>query len=168
MPNFRAITYLDTLPAMIGLWKKRGDFAAGFDDADPRKTIEVRGARNADEPETYADMPVLEDWKGLRSLLAKAQRGIGVQPLGAASVEMLPSRTAVPWMAETEAHARRFDRFVLALATNPGCLTYCGNEVVHMPVGHLYWMAAGVLHSAVNFGEHPRYHLIFDVLKPDA
>jgi len=166
MPNFRAITFLDTMAAAPGLWKRRGDFIGGFDE-DPRKTIELRAARNADEPETFADMPVLTDWHGLRSLLGRAARGLGVNPLGGAFVEMLPPRTAAPWFAETGAWAVGFDRYAVALATNPGSMVYCGHETAHMPVGHLFWINAAVLHSASNFGEHPRYHLVFDIHKQE-
>lgn len=63
------------------------------------------------------------------------------------------------------AYARYYARFHAPLITNVGCLFNCGDDVVHMPAGTLWWFNHQVEHSVDNRGA-ARIHLILDVAAP--
>lgn len=63
------------------------------------------------------------------------------------------------------AYARYYARFHLVLESNPTCRFRCGEEMVNMAAGELWWFNHQVLHSVVNRGAE-RTHLIMDLTAP--
>lgn len=62
-------------------------------------------------------------------------------------------------------YARYFARFHLVIDSNPGCRFRCGEELVNMVPGELWWFNHQIIHSVVNAGPE-RTHLIMDLTAP--
>lgn len=55
------------------------------------------------------------------------------------------------------------ERFHLPLVSNPGCWWFHGGTWQQLEVGKLYRMDPAVEHGAVNWGEAPRFSLMYDL-----
>lgn len=160
MINFAPITYIDVLPIIGGLWKRRNDFI----DAElgsPVRVMEIRTL--GDDSTDIRVLPVVRDWVNLSTLLNKTKTLVSAEPMGVAFIEEIPPRSVKPWAQEVGEYFELYRRFQLPLAINPGCIMYAGNEFLHPQVGHLIETNPRMWNSAVNFGDHPRYHLVMDI-----
>jgi hypothetical protein len=84
----------------------------------------------------------------------------------------LTKQNAIMWHTDSGPYHSRHIRFHIPLVTNPLCNLQVQNEQVHMEVGSLWWFNNRFQHTATNFGQHLRVHLIFEMpvltQKPDA
>jgi hypothetical protein len=56
-----------------------------------------------------------------------------------------------------------YDRYHVALKSEPGCLFICGEEQVYMAPGEVWWFNNQLEHSVVNNSAQDRIHLVCDV-----
>jgi hypothetical protein len=166
--NFRPISYIETLPTTAGLFKRRGDFTETF-ESGPAKLMDLRIVQGEEDA---ADSTMFKDWPNAKNLLARIQRIIqgasDIRPIiGGAYIELLPPKKVKAWSTWEGDYAAKHERFHLPLVTNPLSCLYCGAESLHIPVGHLFWVNEKTLHSAVNLGDHPRFHLVVDMRKTE-
>jgi len=167
MIHFAPAGFLDVLPIVGGLYKRRNDFSpVGFDS--PTLAMDLRRTANEDGTGDIVNAPILKEWMNMGAVLARIQRMLAVDLLGLVYVESLPARTQTSWKAETGEYFDRHRRLHLGLATNPGCMMHGGIEMLHLPAGHLFEINTKIAHCAVNFGEHTRYHLVVDARRPEA
>lgn len=162
MPNILLLGHVDTWALAGSLRSKIGLFKEGT----PR-VVAVRAPRRGTEAADEDFVSYKETmWPELRNMIAllrrKAEAAVGEIELGLVSLEQLDPGAIVPWHTESGAYAERFTRAHLALRTNPGALVYCGPEAIHMAPGFLNAINMLAPTSQVNFGEHPRIHLIVD------
>jgi hypothetical protein len=65
--------------------------------------------------------------------------------------------------ADTPVHAEYWDRYHAVLKSGPGCNFRCGEEVVNMETGAVYWFQNALEHEVLNNSDDDRIHLIMDV-----
>lgn len=65
--------------------------------------------------------------------------------------------------ADTPVHAQYWDRFHYVVASSPGVQFRCGDELVGMNTGELWWFQNALEHEVVNNSAQDRIHLIIDV-----
>lgn len=61
------------------------------------------------------------------------------------------------------AHAAYYDRYHIVLQSLAGSIFMCGEEVVSMNAGEVWWFDNKVTHSVVNNSTDDRLHLIVDI-----
>lgn len=173
MNHFRFVTHLETMNVIARLAKHAADFkplAVRYEDRpeQPVRTMLLRGPEEltletwlADSP--LVDLPLLQGWKSLNILLGRIRKAVGTpEPFGRVMICKLLPHGVMPWHTDNGAYHDNHIRFHVPLVTNPLCQLYAQNEMVHMPVGSLWWLNNKVVHTAANWGEAPRYHLIVD------
>jgi len=65
--------------------------------------------------------------------------------------------------ADTPAHAEYWDRYHLVLQSGPGCNFRCGDEMVNMQTGGVYWFQNAIEHEVINNSSDDRIHMIVDI-----
>lgn len=65
--------------------------------------------------------------------------------------------------ADTPVHAQYWDRYHAVLKSGPGCNFRCGDEVVNMGTGQVWWFQNALEHEVLNNSDDDRIHLIIDV-----
>lgn len=124
------------------------------------------------EDGAVADVGTLEKWPTMQRLLAEARAIIMATSLGQELLTGEPGRamlsrldpgSTIFWHVDDGEYHRWNARFHIPLVTNLGCLSYSGPEVVHMPVGCLYFFNNKPRHSSANWGRWPRTHAIFEM-----
>lgn len=186
MQNFMLLGHLDTFAVMSKLFKLKPSTWPGVEArcelGDPRlpsRSLLLRRHDDLTQENWIEDLPLhdapeLQEWVSMQRLLDRAHRIIAAHPVfqraidwaaqrGRAMLTVLPRSTTVLWHEDNGPYHKAHQRFHIPLVTNPGCTAYSGNEMVHMPVGSLWWFNNHVTHSVVNFGEHNRIHLIFEL-----
>ena len=63
-------------------------------------------------------------------------------------------------------YADYYNRFHIVLTTNDKCTNTTGGEAVHWGVGECWWFNHKLVHSAENYGETSRIHIIVDAVSP--
>jgi hypothetical protein len=190
MQNFRFVTQLDTFPLMGTLqklkpreWKPvaaRGELNLPMYGMGA--SLLLRGHRNITKENWLDDLPVeelpdLEKWETMKRLLKRAQTAIMAEPvaqqvltgdMGRAMISRLDPGSTIFWHDDNGAYHDSHARFHVPLVTNPLCLMYSGPEVLHMEVGSLWYFNNRARHSAANWGQHMRLHLILEMRKRQA
>lgn len=152
--TFRAIAFLDTMALSVLLYRERSLF-----DKDGEGSL-----RNL---EVWSRLK-LKEWKVAKSVVARALDAIGgggPRPdLAGVSMQKLLPQGFVPWSRNVAWASLRFH---LPIVTNPACQMFSGPYTAHLPVGQLTFVATDILHSEINLGDTPRWHLVIDVKKPE-
>lgn len=65
--------------------------------------------------------------------------------------------------ADTPVHAQYWDRYHAVIKSGPGCNFRCGEEVVNMETGQIWWFQNQHEHEVLNNSDGERLHLIVDV-----
>lgn len=147
--NFKFLGHLDTFQVVAQLAKNKTLF-----DADG-----ILMLRDADGKEA----PCFEAWKSLQRLLKTARARFGsVEDYHEIFIDCMRPNTATDWSTEVNPDHLTF---LVPLVTNPFVQEHARSEAVHMPVGSLWWVNNAVARSSVNWGEHPRYHLVVQIKK---
>lgn len=125
----------------------------------------------------HGDKPFDKPWHSMKKLLNAARKVIMAHPIGQAHltgefgramVSTLEPGSTIFWHDDNGPYHERHARFHIPLVTNLGVRMYSGAEMVHMPAGSLFFFNNRQRHSAANWGEHLRIHLIFEMEKVDA
>lgn len=109
------------------------------------------------------DYPALEALPGARLLLRLVGLNLFARELGRAMLVELRPGGVIDWHADQGAYAEHFQRFHLCLS-GESCLFHCGDEVVVMQPGELWWFDHRTEHYVRNAGPIPRVHLIVDAV----
>lgn len=164
--NFAPLAYLDPFELVASLPRRMGLFKDGM--------TPIRGPRaGADDPDddtAYRQLLDVNKWPELKSAIAKIKRGDGRGGVefGRIFLQLLPANAARPWSPpETGAYAERFNRLVVALRTNPGCVHHSGAEALHLAHGVVTWINQRTWTSAINVGETAAILLVVDTRRKD-
>jgi Aspartyl/Asparaginyl beta-hydroxylase len=109
--------------------------------------------------------PAMKAWWGMARVLQAVWGMVGRRGLGKVMVVELKAGGSIGWHIDEGGYAQGYERYHVAIRTNPYCWLYSGGEAGHVPVGAVVKFDTSVLHSAANFGTTPRWHLIVDVAK---
>ncbi len=141
------------------------------------ETIVLRGPDEPDEKNWFEDVPqvdyaLLNEWKAAANFLARVEQAIAFatkQPspiFGKAMIVRLKPGGAIDWHTDTGPYHDAHSRFHVAIAPCWGSWLYSGGEHITAAPGHLVFFEHHIMHSAANFGDVPRIHLICDVRRP--
>lgn len=195
MNNFRWIAHLDTLAVLAQLHKLQPAIWVGVPERGEVNHPEIglgasiilRGHEGITEENWLSDLPVvetsaIEKWNSMKRLLRAAHETImtdheRVAPamgkallngkMARAMLSRLDPGSTIFWHTDNGAYHERTARFHMPLVTNPGCTMYSGNEQLHMETGSLWYFNNKCRHSAANWGQHLRVHLIFEMYRAD-
>lgn len=151
--NIVPVAFLDTWAFSATLFAKYKDRFVG--DHHSASLIPLRSAEGP--------LPILAEWKTAKSLLSRARVALapffgGETPeLGEAALVRLAPGGHIEWGSEPAGHS-----FQLPIIPSPGAWVYSGGEGQVLPVGQLTFVNRRVLYSAINLGDHPVIHLVFD------
>lgn len=192
MGHFRFLTHLDTFAVIARLHKMKpatweGEPARGEPNICTSRSLLLRHHDKPTQENWLEDLPlsdnsILQEWKSMQQLLARARKTIFADPAarnvldpssppGRVMLSALRPPAAIMWHTDDGPYHKRHIRFHIPLLTNPLCMLQVQNEAVHMEVGSLWWFNNRFQHTATNFGHHLRVHLIFEmpvVVKDDA
>ena len=97
------------------------------------------------------------------SILRGFAKELGGKP-GRAKIALLPPAAKVLPHSDRGLYYKVRDRYHFVVQSRDGSLLRAGDEEVRMQTGELWWFDNKAIHSAMNESEHPRIHLIFDLL----
>lgn len=184
MLHFRYFAHLSTFDVIAQLHKMKpaswkGEIARGEPEICKSRSLLLRHHNSPSQDNWLEDLPlhdsdVLEKWTSMNKLLAQARRAIYADaafktvadpsaPPGRVMLSVLTKTNAIQWHTDNGPYHTRHARFHIPLLTNPLCLVQVQNEQVHMEVGALWWFNNRFQHTAMNWGETMRVHLIFEM-----
>lgn len=123
------------------------------------------------------EKPYDKPWRTMQRLLRQARDAIMAESIakqylsgemGRAMLSRLDPGSTIFWHDDDGPYHSRHIRFHLPIVTNPGCFLYSGPEQLHLPAGMLTYFNNRVRHSAANWGDLLRVHLIFEMRRLDA
>ena len=132
--------------------------------------LPLRAIKEGDEDAT--DCAILKEWKSARALLtrfrAAAAPFLGGQSatIGRAWVESLPPGASTPWTMDETDYGRSHYRTRVCLIPSPGAWSYSHGAAALLAVGAVNIFDPTLASCEVNFGDHPRTHLVIDVCRP--
>jgi hypothetical protein len=107
------------------------------------------------------------DYPAIAEFIALFPHAVSVRVMGMApGAGLAPHKGLVSWQ-----RGRRWyfmTRFMLPIATNPGCTMTLNGNTYHYEQGSIYLFNGGCVHTAANSGETQRYHLAWDMLLDEA
>lgn len=83
--------------------------------------------------------------------------------LGRVMINRLKAGGQVYPHADTPDHAQYWDRYHAVLKSGPGCNFRCGDEMVNMETGSVWWFQNALEHEVLNNSADDRIHLIIDI-----
>ena len=98
-----------------------------------------------------------------RHLIFDLMRRVSGIQLGRVLITRLPPGATIPEHADMGAPAEYFERFHIALQSQPGCLFNVGEEVIQFSMGECWWIDNRQPHSVVNNSADDRIVLIVDI-----
>jgi hypothetical protein len=182
MKYFRTIGQLDVGPildraALLRLEKPRPD-----DLTQPgllHKAVALRmhhppwAIKDFLEDHPAYDRPLLSAWPAMQELLGAARAMIAHDPvigpmvdhnrLGRVVFSLIEPQGYVPWHVDHGLYVQRTRRFHIPLVTSLKAVNYAPDEIAHLPVGQLTWLDNRSLHSAGNWSDAWRNHIIFEL-----
>jgi len=176
-PNFRRlIKGLDVRPALEELAAARGEL---WKDIEVRQkyqdsahldteTIVLRGQTTLEgifDNLDCVDFAVSDELPATAALVRHTIEFLKAREAGRIMLVRLAHDGWIRPHVDKGAYARYFARFHLVLASADACRFRCGEEVVSMAPGELWWFNHQVVHSLLNSGP-ARIHLIMDFTAP--
>jgi len=176
--NFQAIATIDPVPLMHQiirnpqLWKADTylrDYPQGpFGDTEtiflrfPPASVSELEQGQKDQHECVW----MDGWLHLpaaRQIVFNLMAMVQGERLGRVMINKLRSGGKIYPHADTPAHAEYWDRYHVVLQSGPGCNFRCGEEIVTMPTGQVWWFQNALEHEVINNSAAPRIHMIVDI-----
>lgn len=95
----------------------------------------------------------------VRGLMAQIEG----ERLGRVMINKLKAGGHVYPHADTPDHANYWDRYHVVLKSSPECRFRCGEEVINMETGSVWWFQNALEHEVLNNSDEDRIHMIIDV-----
>jgi mannose-6-phosphate isomerase-like protein (cupin superfamily) len=109
------------------------------------------------------DYPPYKVLPEARILIMQLMSRVAGERLGRCMVNKIAPGGRIYPHADTAAHAAYYDRFHIVIASNEQSHFRCGDEVLNMRVGEVWWFDNAVEHEVRNEGQTDRIHLIVDI-----
>lgn len=161
-----AIAELDQRPELWRLVQIRQKYE-GSAHSDT-ETIFLRGPNSLDDVFNNlecTDYAVIHQLPAVLALLRTICIRYKVRDVGRCMITRLKADGFIRPHTDEGEYAKFYARLHLPLVTNETCTFSCGEEIVHMPAGELWWFNHQRQHSVANYGPE-RIHLIMDVSGP--
>lgn len=98
-----------------------------------------------------------------RPIIMQLMNRVGGERLGRCMINKIAPGGRIYPHADTPSHCEYYSRFHVVLQAGPGCNFRCGDEVVNMAVGEVWYFNNALEHEVTNNGADDRIHLIIDV-----
>jgi hypothetical protein len=98
-----------------------------------------------------------------RSLVFALMAKVEGERLGRIMVNKLRPGGKIYPHADTLEHAEYWDRYHFVLQSGPGCNFRCGDEMVNMQTGGVYWFQNAIEHEVINNSSDDRIHMIVEI-----
>ena len=109
------------------------------------------------------DLPVYKMLPEARALVMSLMARVQGERLGRVMINKIEPGGHIFPHADTPAHAEYWERHHIVLESNPDSLFRCGEEMIHMAAGEVYWFENAIEHEVRNEGTTARIHLIVDI-----
>ena len=117
---------------------------------------------NFDQHENY-DQPIFKLLPEARPLIFTLMAFVNGERLGRCMINKLKPGGIIYPHADTPVHAEYWDRFHIVLSSQPGSNFRCGDEVVNMQQGEVWWFNNKIEHEVINNSADDRIHLVIDI-----
>lgn len=178
MKNFQPIASIDPAPLLNqilrqpDLWKADTylrDYPQGpFGEVDtiflrfpPASVTELE--RNAKDQHECVWMDGWVHLPAARSIVFGMMSTVQGERLGRVMINRIKAGGHIYPHADTPEHATYWDRYHAVLKSGPGCNFRCGDEVVNMKTGDVWWFQNALEHEVLNNSDDDRLHLIIDI-----
>ncbi|HEY1900766.1 MAG TPA: aspartyl/asparaginyl beta-hydroxylase domain-containing protein [Steroidobacteraceae bacterium] len=161
-----AVAELEGKPELWNLVDVRQRYA-GSAHADT-ETIFLRGPNSLEDVFNNLecmDYAVIHQLPAVLALLRAIASRYRVRDIGRVMLVRLKADGFIRPHTDEGDYARFYARLHLPLVTNETCTFSCGNEIVQMKAGELWWFNHQRQHSVANYGAD-RIHLIMDISAP--
>lgn len=164
---------LAELAAQPALWREL-TFRQAFPGSAHRDTecIFLRWCTEAVDPAAVffsteaVDYPALAALPAAQPLIDALLAAVDAEALGRVLLVNLQPQGEITPHIDEGAYADYYDRFHIALASEPGNAFTVGAETVHMAPGSAWWFNHKREHTVRNGSAVPRLHLIVDAVAP--
>lgn len=112
------------------------------------------------ESVNYPAWAALPDAQDIALNLMRQVRG---ERLGRVLVTSLAPGKSITAHVDNGKHAAYYERYHVVLQGLPGSIFRCGEEVVQMLTGEVWWFDNAVEHEVINNSAEERVHLIVDI-----
>jgi len=109
------------------------------------------------------DQPVFKLLPEARQLIFTLMAFVNGERLGRCIINKIKSGGVIYPHCDGEEHANYWDRFHIVLSSSAGCNFRCGDEIVHMNQGEVWWFNNKVEHEVINNSADDRIHLVIDI-----
>jgi hypothetical protein len=107
--------------------------------------------------------PAAEKLPALRPLVFALMGRVEGIRLGRVLVTKLAPGKKIDAHVDSGDHAAYYDRYHFVLQGLPGSIFRCGEEIVQMPSGTVWWFQNQIEHEVINNSADDRIHMIVDV-----
>ena len=140
--------------------KQVSDIWLRFNDLTPYQNGDAAGVIDEHESINYPAMFELPQARPLIFWLMARMEG---ERLGRCLITKLPPGGRIAAHVDGGSHAAYYERVHIALQSNPQSLFRCGDEVINMQAGEVWWFQNAIEHEIWNDGDCDRIHLIVDL-----
>lgn len=179
MRNFECLSKgLDVCPLVEAL----GRHKALWNDITDRQTfpgsahkdttsIFLRWCKGLDINAAFTEIPAFNypamgELKEAHDLINYVIRRVGAKELGRIIIVNLKAGGFIEPHADEGAYADHYERFHIALNSEPGNLFTTEDETVEMATGELWWFNHKEQHQVLNVSGYDRIHMIIDCVAP--
>lgn len=117
---------------------------------------------NFDQHENY-DQPIFKLLPEARPLIFTLMSFVNGERLGRCMINKLKAGGVIYPHADTPVHAEYWDRFHIILQSQAGSNFRCGDEIVNMQQGEVWWFNNKLEHEVINNSADDRIHLVIDI-----
>lgn len=132
-----------------------------------RTTEETQSAlsgeiKNFDQHENI-DQPIFKLLPEARPLIFALMAMVNGERLGRCIINKICIGGKIYPHCDSEDHAEYWDRFHIVLQSSAGSNFRCGDEVVNMRTGDVWWFNNKIEHEVINNSADDRIHLVIDI-----
>jgi quercetin dioxygenase-like cupin family protein len=137
------------------------DILIRFNDAEPYART-ANPATIMDEHESIWH-PATWELPQVRGLIFPLLARVEGERLGRCIITRVPPGGRINPHVDSGSHAAYYERYHIVLQGLPGSIFRCGQEVVQMLSGQVWWFDNGIEHEVINNSADDRVHLIVDI-----
>lgn len=108
--------------------------------------------------------PAWEKLPEVQKLIEELMCKVNAKELGRVIITRMPSGAKIIPHVDEGKYAELYNRYHIILQNEQGSIFRCGNEVICMKTGDVYWFNTSLEHEVINNSDNERITLIVDLL----
>lgn len=143
-------------------------------ELSPHKQVEDIWLRFNKLPKDGEELALLDDHESInypawfklpeaQKLVLDLMQIVRGERLGRVLITSLAPGKSIAAHVDGGSHAEYYDRYHIVLQGLPGSIFRCGEEVVQMLSGEVWWFDNGVEHEVINNSADDRIHIVVDI-----